>query len=789
MFPWKDWWGRDFLLQRRRFLAGAAGGVASYGLGRGGPLSTAQGPASTGADVTAVSAAVPREDLFSYIHAVRGGYSRTLYKQLLGQANEFKEGDASLGVAATDAASRQRAQALLTQTLLGDLRSHRIHDDALWRYIEGFVDASLAEEMAAWSVGELRRFLLESEEASIRRLMPGLASDVIACVVKCMTNDELIAVGSKVFNPLPGSQIGARGYLGARIQPNSPTDHVDDIQWQVFNGFAFAVGDVLLGTNPVSSDVDSVWSVEQALAEILRTFALEDVMPHCVLAHIDVQARVEQAHPGSTALWFQSLAGVEDANATFDISVAKMVRHAASRTGKYGLYFETGQGADATNGHGKGFDMVLHEARKYGFARALAQETAAAQARAGRDPAPWVHVNDVAGFIGPEIFRSREQLVRCCLEDIVMGKLHGLTIGLDICSTLHMEVDLDDLDWCIEQVMPACPAYLMALPTKTDPMLGYLTTAFQDHVRIREKFGFRVSDPMWQFFQSLGVIDASGRPTAHFGQPNWVYLQFCRRKRDPRSDEEILQEGGRKMREVRERGVFLAEGYGERPWEPAPELDGRIRHLYADSKKCVWSELAVDFADRLPNSVPVKSRSRDRREYILHPPTGEVLDEKSTQTLRRLRDSQAGVPDVQLVVSDGLNPFAITDPNHLMPFVKGVREALQAAGYLPAEEHLVVRGGRVRIGYRMGEILFGHLPPEGPHRAILHIIGERPGSGHHAFSVYITAPKPGTWSQAGAVDHNLTKVVSGIADTALPPIVAAVETVKILQEIAPIAAG
>src|SRR5690606_40201307 len=134
------------------------------------------------------------------------------------------------------------------------------------------------------------------------------------------------------------------------------------------------VGDVVLGTNPVSSEVESVAAVEKALAEILDTFGLADVMPHCVLAHIDVQAEAEKKYPGSTALWFQSLAGVEDANTTFDISVDSMRAHARTRTGAYGLYFETGQGADATNGHGKGFDMVIHESRKYGFARALARE-------------------------------------------------------------------------------------------------------------------------------------------------------------------------------------------------------------------------------------------------------------------------------------------------------------------------------------------------------------------------------------------------------------------------------
>ena len=70
-----------------------------------------------------------------------------------------------------------------------------------------------------------------------------------------------------------------------------------------------------------------------------------------------------------------------------------------------------------------------------------------------------------------------------------------------------MDVSLEDLDWCIEQVMPANPAYLMALPTKNDPMLSYLTTSFSDHVRIREKFGYKVDDTMWAFFKKLGIID------------------------------------------------------------------------------------------------------------------------------------------------------------------------------------------------------------------------------------------------------------------------------------------
>ena len=240
-----------------------------------------------------------------------------------------------------------------------------------------------------------------------------------------------------------------------------------------------------------------------------------------------------------------------------------------------------------TNGHGKGFDMVIHESRKYGFARALQAEVAGARAD-GR------HAGQA---VGPPQRRRRLHRTRgvphegrsscaCCLEDTVMGKLHGLTIGLDICSTLHMEVTLDDLDWCIEQVMPANPAYLMALPTKNDPMLSYLTTAFQDHVRVREKFGYKVDDRMWAFFQKLGVIDADGRPTAHFGDPRWVYLQYRRARRDARPD--ARRDSGRGRRGDRARArARRVPGDGprrerRRTW--TRRSTAQVRRLYEDAK-------------------------------------------------------------------------------------------------------------------------------------------------------------------------------------------------------------
>ncbi len=240
------------------------------------------------------------ESVFRYIERTRGGFDQTLYRQIIGAANAYKEGDEAAGLAAADDASRANARLLLHHTRIGELRAHPLFEDGLFTLIEQGVDPAMAANLEGWKLGDLKAFLLDQPEEAIKAHMPGLGSDVIACVVKLMSNEELIAVGGKLFNPLPGSKVGAKGYLGARIQPNSPTDHPDDIRWQVFDGWSYAVGDVVLGTNPVSSEVSSVAAVENALKDVLDTFGLTDVMPHCVLSHIDIQAEVEKLQPGTT---------------------------------------------------------------------------------------------------------------------------------------------------------------------------------------------------------------------------------------------------------------------------------------------------------------------------------------------------------------------------------------------------------------------------------------------------------------------------------------------------------
>ena len=153
---------------------------------------------------------------------------------------------------------------------------------------------------------------------------------------------------------------------------------------QVLDGWSYAVGDVVLGTNPVSSDVDQVAAIEVALRDLLATFGLEAVLPHCVLAHVDVQAAGRGQVPGVDRACGSRASPASPTPTPCSTSTSR--RCAGTRRRAPGASACTSRPARAptrTNGHGKGFDMVIHESRKYGFARALQAEVAEARAKAG----------------------------------------------------------------------------------------------------------------------------------------------------------------------------------------------------------------------------------------------------------------------------------------------------------------------------------------------------------------------------------------------------------------------
>jgi ethanolamine ammonia-lyase large subunit len=146
------------------------------------------------------------EDLIQFVHRARGGWDQTLYRQLLGAANAFKEGDEIVGVAAADDNQRAKARQLLSQTTVHQIDAHPPFDDSLLTYISKVIDRNALAKLNAMTLLELKTFLLEKTEAEIHSIRDGLSSDVIGCVVRLMSNEELIQVGAKVFNPLPDSQ-------------------------------------------------------------------------------------------------------------------------------------------------------------------------------------------------------------------------------------------------------------------------------------------------------------------------------------------------------------------------------------------------------------------------------------------------------------------------------------------------------------------------------------------------------------------------------------------------------
>jgi ethanolamine ammonia-lyase large subunit len=181
---------------------------------------------------------------------------------------------------------------------------------------------------------------------------------------------------------------------------------------------------VILGLNPAADDLDTIVRLEQLLEQVVRRLDLPT--RYCVLS--DIVKQHEARTRTQVDVGFQSLAGTSRAltgMVAMDVDGVLDLARAFD-----GLYFETGQGSEVTNGTADGVDMGTLEARSYGVARHIAQQSSSR----------WMIVNDVAGFIGPEVFRDADQLERVCLEDVVMAKLHGLTMGLDVCATFHMGI-------------------------------------------------------------------------------------------------------------------------------------------------------------------------------------------------------------------------------------------------------------------------------------------------------------------------------------------------------------
>jgi ethanolamine ammonia-lyase large subunit len=591
---------------------------------------------------------------------------------------------------------------------------------------------------------------------------------MIAAVVKIMTNTELVTVTKRLFNPVPSSSntnavaLGSPQHFGSRIQPNSPGDDEEEILFSILEGLSYGCGDVIIGINPASDDLQTIVRLEKLLRQVVERLALPT--RYCVLSDIIKQDQA-RAHT-RVDVGFQSLAGTSKALVGM---VGMDVDGIADLAGGFaGLYFETGQGSEVTNGTAEGIDMVTLESRTYGVARSIRRNI---EARNGNKPV-WMIVNDVAGFIGPEVFRTPEQLLRACLEDIVMAKLHGLSMGLDICATFHMGIEPHVLQHLTQTIVEqAEPAYLMGVAGNADPMLGYLTTSFREHPRLRRSIGRQMTSAMSRRLSELGVLDVGGEPRTPTQSTATLYAAYCKEGGDRRDHQALRNEAFRKIESLQRVGFDLGYGAGADYSDPK-EIDTRIQRIYRHARRALYAGLDdVLVNDVSPRHIKVCTHAMDREDYLAHPPSGESIRAADIRDLLAMYPSRR--PQIQIVISDGLNANAINE--NLRPLLPPLRQALISLGYHVGDCDIVIENGRVRAGYHVGELLDVDV--------VTHLIGERPGTGMNSLSAYLTygRDRAGRSRWSPGLDHSFTTAGCGIHRLGKRPESAVVEIAKVVE--------
>ena len=137
----------------------------------------------------------------------------------------------------------------------------KVVEDAVSETLEKSLNVQLAAGIAGLTINDLRQILLGRNASEwVNHYGDGLSSEQIASVVKVMSNDELSTVARAIFKPLPGDgiSIGSPGHFGSRIQPNSPGDDPDEILFSILEGLSYGCGDVILGINPASNDIETI---------------------------------------------------------------------------------------------------------------------------------------------------------------------------------------------------------------------------------------------------------------------------------------------------------------------------------------------------------------------------------------------------------------------------------------------------------------------------------------------------------------------------------------------------
>lgn len=426
-------------------------------------------------------------------------------KTLLAKASPARSGDYLAGLAAASEEERMAARMALAEVPLAHFLAEALvpyEEDEVTRLILDRHDGLAFREIASFTVGDLRNWLLlhETDFAALTRVAPGITPEMAAAVSKLMRNQDLIAVARKcrVVTRFRNT-IGLPGHLSVRLQPNHPTDDARGIAASMIDGLLYGCGDATIGINPATDNLGAIVTLLRLVDDLRCRFDVPT--QSCVLTHVTNTLRaIEQGAP--VDLVFQSVAGSEQANAGFGISLALLREaHGAAQSlargtvGNNVMYFETGQGSALSANAHHGVDQQTMEARAYAVAREFSP----------------LLVNTVVGFIGPEYLYDGKQIIRAGLEDHFCGKLLGVPMGCDVCYTNHAEADQDDMDTLLTLFGVAGINFIMGVPGADDIMLNYQSTSFHDALYLRDTLGLRPAPEFEAWLQAMGIFGEDGR--------------------------------------------------------------------------------------------------------------------------------------------------------------------------------------------------------------------------------------------------------------------------------------
>lgn len=430
--------------------------------------------------------------------------------EVLAKANEPKAADRLQGIAAESNQERVAARIVLSELTVEDLTENPCvpyEDDEVTRVNIDGLNQPGYQRMKNKTIGELREWVLSHDTTSevLERSGRCFTGEVAAGVAKLMTAMDLVYGASKIRQVTQcNTAIGQRGTISYRCQTNSTTDDPETIVAGLAEGISFGCGDACLGINPVNDDAENTKRIATAVYEFME--ANEIPTQVTVLSHITTQ--MESVRRGAPlSMFFQSIAGTETANDDFGVSRAlleeayELIRTQGICQGPNLLYFETGQGSEASIGRDKGVDEMTLEGRTYGF---------------GRFFRPFM-VNNVSGFIGPETLYDGKEMIRANLEDHFMGKFLGLPLGMAPCWTNHTSITMDDQQQATMLLAMAGANYYMGVPVADDVMLSYQDTSFHDDAALREMLGRTPAPEFFEWMKSRELMDERGVLTAKAG--------------------------------------------------------------------------------------------------------------------------------------------------------------------------------------------------------------------------------------------------------------------------------